>query len=468
MGTSVPPGGIRRCGSTSTINMDTIVLGAGLCGLAAGIMLARDGHRVTVLERDEASVPDGAQAWDGWRRDGVVQFRQAHFMQARGRQVLEAELPDVHRALETAGALRLGPVDRMPVTVADRRPRPGDDRLVTLTARRPLLEQVLARAAEGEPGLEVRRATAVTGLEAREGRVVAVRCGDERLPADLIVDAMGRSSTLSRLLGSAHHEMPEDGGFVYYTRFFRSTDGRLPETRALQLTHVGSFSIASLPAEAGTWSLTLFASAGDRPLKRLRDPARWTALVRACPDHAHWLDGEPITGVLPMGGILNRRRPAAPASGVASVGDAWACTNPSLGRGMALGLMHVALLRRIVREHGAGPSFGRAWQEATDAELGPFYETSVAADRARLAEIDAIRAGRAAAPDGIPARVRAALPAAMSRDADLYRAGMEISNCLAAPSEVLARPGLAQRVLEVAGEPAVTGPSRDEVLRLVA
>jgi flavin-dependent dehydrogenase len=34
----------------------TIVLGAGPTGLAAGMMLARDGHRVTILERDGAPV----------------------------------------------------------------------------------------------------------------------------------------------------------------------------------------------------------------------------------------------------------------------------------------------------------------------------------------------------------------------------------------------------------------------------
>ena len=89
---------------------NTIVLGAGLSGLAAGMMLARDGHRVTVLERDAAPVPDSPEAaWERWERDGVVQFRQAHFLQTRGTQVLAAELPDVQRALETAGALRLDP-----------------------------------------------------------------------------------------------------------------------------------------------------------------------------------------------------------------------------------------------------------------------------------------------------------------------------------------------------------------------
>jgi 2-polyprenyl-6-methoxyphenol hydroxylase-like FAD-dependent oxidoreductase len=147
---------------------NTIVLGGGMCGLAAGMMLARDGHRVTVLERDPAPVPeDPEEAWERWGRGGVAQFRQAHFVQARGRQVLEAELPDVQRALEAAGALRVDPVLRMPRSVPDREPRAGDERLVTWTARRPTLEQVFARAGESEDGMEVRRGVSVAGLETR-------------------------------------------------------------------------------------------------------------------------------------------------------------------------------------------------------------------------------------------------------------------------------------------------------------
>ena len=34
-----------------------IVLGAGVCGLAAAMLLARDGHEVTVMEQDSAAAP---------------------------------------------------------------------------------------------------------------------------------------------------------------------------------------------------------------------------------------------------------------------------------------------------------------------------------------------------------------------------------------------------------------------------
>ena len=58
----------------------------------------------------------------------------------------------------------------------------------------------------------------------------------------------------------------------------------------------------------------------------------------------------------------------------------------------------------------------------------------------------------------------------MTRDPEVFRAGLEIASCLALPQEVFARPGLAQRVLEAAGGEIGTlpGPDREQVLKLVA
>ena len=102
----------------------------------------------------------------------------------------------------------------------------------------------------------------------------------------------------------------------------------------------------------------------------------------------------------------------------------------------------------MVREHAEDPArLVDAWDEATERELTPWYRATLAFDRARLAEIKAIRDGAelpAPAPDDVAAQVRAALPAAMSRDAEVFRAGLEISSCLALPQEVFARPGMAR------------------------
>jgi 2-polyprenyl-6-methoxyphenol hydroxylase-like FAD-dependent oxidoreductase len=466
-----------------------VVLGGGLCGLAAGMLLARDGHEVTLLERDDEPVPASPDdAWESWARRGVVQFRQPHFLQARAGQVLSAELPDVHDALAAAGGVVVDPLTRLPADMPGREPRPGDERLAALTGRRTTIEYVFACAGRAEPGLDVRAGVTVTGLTTRElggtMHVTGVRTeSGETVAADLVVDALGRRSPMPAWLQEAGappvHEEAEDCGFVYYTRFFRARNGGIPATRTGALLNpIGSMSVITLPGDRGTWAVTIFISGLDRPLKRLRFPAAWEAAIAACPLQAHWLDGDPISDVLPMGGVIDRYRRLARdgrpiATGVALVGDAWACTNPSLGRGIALGLHHASRLRDTVREHGDDPTaFATAWDDLTETELTPWYRATVAADRARLAEIVAIREGRdVPAPVDPPARLRAALPVAARHDADVYRALMEIVGVLTLPQEVLSRPGLAERVLALAdehGTPPPAGPSRDELLGVVA
>src|SRR5262245_21965769 len=135
-----------------------LVLGAGICGLATAILLARDGHDVVVLARDaEPARSTPEDSLTSWSRSGVAQFRQPHFILARARHLLDAELPDVRDALLGAGALAFDMLSTMPPTVADRTRRPGDERFITLTGRRPAVEHVFATTAAAEPRIEVRR-----------------------------------------------------------------------------------------------------------------------------------------------------------------------------------------------------------------------------------------------------------------------------------------------------------------------
>src|SRR3954471_10730240 len=191
-----------------------LLLGAGIAGLTTGTMLARDGHQVTVLERDPAEPPPPERAdagWDGWQRRGVNQFRLPHFMLPRWWAVIGTELPDVRAGSEAAGALRFNLLAAQPE--ARRGPlRPDDERFETVTARRPVLEAVLASAAR-DAGVTVRRGVAVTGLTTDQHpavpRVTGVLTGDGGVVhADLVVDCAGRRSALGPWLVAAGAQPP--------------------------------------------------------------------------------------------------------------------------------------------------------------------------------------------------------------------------------------------------------------------
>jgi 2-polyprenyl-6-methoxyphenol hydroxylase-like FAD-dependent oxidoreductase len=409
-----------------------------------------------------------------------------HLLQPRGRIVLEETLPDIPAALEAAGGLRFDPLARLLPLTGDPTPRDGDERFGTITARRPVIEQVLGHTANAEPGLEVRRGVSVKELMLRtyDGtpHVTGVRTeAGQELRADLVVDAMGRRSQVPRWLmqegaGPVREEV-EDSRFIYYARFFRGRDGEMPEVRAPLLTPVGTFSVITLPSDNNTWSVLLAISGGDAPLKRLRDPALWTALVAACPRHQHWLDGDPISDVVAMGGINDRFRRFSSGgrplvTGVASVGDAWACTNPTNGRGMSLGLMHVQRLRDVVRTHlDDRCEFAQVWDAVTEAELAPWYRENVEEDRLRMCEIEALRTGREAPrPSTESARFRRALSVAATRDPDALRVALDARGCLTPLRDVLAKPDVVARVLELSRDgarPALAGPDRSQLLALL-
>ena len=137
--------------------MSILIIGGGICGLGAALLLARDGHEVTLLERDPDPPPDSPQrAWEAWTRKGVAQFRQPHNFMPGLRLLLEAELPDLQDALSRAGASRLDLLHPLPPSITDRSPRAIDAKLWTLTARRPAGEWVFAAAAAREARVTIR------------------------------------------------------------------------------------------------------------------------------------------------------------------------------------------------------------------------------------------------------------------------------------------------------------------------
>jgi flavin-dependent dehydrogenase len=182
-----------------------------------------------------------------------------------------------------------------------------------------------------------------------------------------------------------------------------------------------------------------------------------------------------------MSGIVDRRRrivvDGTPvATGILPVGDAMCCTNPSLGRGMTMGLMHAAGTAEVVRQHLDDPlALAAGHDQMSQDRILPWYRQTVQLDRARKAQIDASIAGApAAAPPGLHGDDTpgwADLQLAMLYDADAFRAFLEIISMLALPGDIMARPGFSEHLAKAAAgrEPfEMPGPSRADLLRSLA
>ena len=231
---------------------------------------------------------------------------------------------------------------------------------------------------------------------------VRTQAGEE-LRADLVVDAMGRRTRsaewIERLGARPPQVHAEDKGFVYYTRYFTGPTAR--PAWVPPLMPLGSMSVLTLvrrqrhlvghrlqrhrrrPAEGAAPRRLL------RP-RRARLPAAGP-LARRRTDHERAADGR---GARPRcRRFVVDGRPVV--TGLAAVGDAWACTNPSAGRGLSVGLLHAQVLRQVVAAHLADPAtFAQEWDARTAAEVAPYVGNQMRADRRRVAEMTALREGR--------------------------------------------------------------------------
>jgi 2-polyprenyl-6-methoxyphenol hydroxylase-like FAD-dependent oxidoreductase len=300
---------------------DIAIVGGGMAGTLAALLLARDGHRVTVYERDDTDLPDTAdEAFEKWDRRGAPHARQSHALLARLRRTLKERAPDVLDMLAEQGATELTVERILPPDIEDRAPRPGDEELVLWCCRRLTIEWVLRRVVAAEPGVTWRRGVVVGGLVADGTSVRGLRLDDgSNVPADLVGVGGGRNSEVMEWiagLGGDVQPIEEqtDAGIMYLSRFYRLREGReLPVlTERGAGGDLGYTAFAGFYGDNGTFSITFGVPTVDRELMAaLRDANAWEAAVRTLTPLEPWTEdglADPITDVEAMARLTNRIR----------------------------------------------------------------------------------------------------------------------------------------------------------------
>ena len=366
------------------------VLGGGVAGLATSLSLSRDGHRVVLIERDplEASAAGDAFAWE---RGGIPHFLQPHAFIPRGRQELMENFGDVYASLIREGAHDVDVRRKLPGS-----PEPGDGCLQYLAARRPLIEWGLRSSVLEQDGIEIHSRARLVGVRLESGNIVGIELEGGTMDADLVVDALGRRSPMAGWFREQGHESPPPGrsdcGVIYYSRYYRlRAHKQLPDGPWLlgPRGDLGYMGFATFPGDNGAFAAVLSVPTGVPELKIFRREPAFEAAVAQIPALRAWASpelAEPITDVLPMGGLQNSIHEPSDRlpGGYFPVADALCHTDPVLAHGLAFALVHATEVSRALRAHGDVGEAQAAYTRCVMPALRERFELATALDEQRL------------------------------------------------------------------------------------
>jgi flavin-dependent dehydrogenase len=339
-----------------------VVVGAGPVGLYFAIMRARAGDEVRVVDRDA-----GPGAGGNWVRRGLMQFHHPHFFRPVVRQVFDQTAPDLWDAVVAAGGIPARP--------------PGAPESVTgLQSRRSTFERAIRAVAEAEAGVMMRTGHAQS-VEVTGGRVTGLVLDGAPVEADVVVDATGRAGRLSDNLRPAGEGGP--CGFSYVSRMYRVLDDQAAAQLAATSLPMGrlydGYLVILFPQDARTLSALIVRASDDEDLALLRHRPAYEAAVAAIPHLAQWTQPgrfEPISGVLPGGGLSNTfRGQPRQVRGLYCIGDSVSTTNPAAGRGVSLGLLQAQALLQLIDHETAEAAV--ALDDWCVQNIKPWYEDHV-------------------------------------------------------------------------------------------
>jgi 2-polyprenyl-6-methoxyphenol hydroxylase-like FAD-dependent oxidoreductase len=428
-----------------------LVAGGGVGGLLAAAALAPLFRRVTLVERD--APPFAADP-----RRGVPQGRHAHALLPRGLAAVERLLPGFAAAAVAHGASAANAATDVTWGIGGRRLARAEDDLPVVVSSRPFLERELRRAVTAIDHVAVLPDARVTDFVLAGSAVVAAEVerrgtAPERLDADLVVDATGRTSRLPAWLRDHGFAAPAEEALEvdvgYATARFRADPARLGDRRAILVATAPGCPRSGVvhAIEDGQIEVSLAGYRGGHPPAD-RDGFRAHAVALALPDiHRLIHDAEPLADIalFRVPRTVRRRydRLYRLPAGLVATGDAMCAFNPVFAQGMSVAALDALALRETLAVVGdprrpdfparyyrrAGRTLGGAWRMARGSDLLVPY----------LAPL-------ASAPERLMSRWIGRVVAAGERDGEVARCFIRVASLVDPPTALLA-PRLAAREL---------------------
>lgn len=320
--------------------MEIAVAGCGPAGLAAALLLRRDGHAVTLFERFAAPQPlgsglmlqpTGLAVLRQLGLDGAAVAAGARIDRLYGQSGARVVLDVRYAALGVPSAFGIG------------------------IHRADLFELLYGAVRQAGIALVTDQAVSGSTLAADGRRHLVFRGGQSAGPFELVVDALGTHSTLA----------PQTGRALAYGALWGTlawpAGGAFDPAMLAQRYRAASVMAGVLPLGAGR--LALFWSLRTDRLEAWRAAGldAWKAEAAALwPQTAPLLAQITAPGQLTFARYAHRtlQRPAEP--GLVHIGDAWHSASPQLGQGANMALLDAYAVALAARGGVAGEVPARA------------------------------------------------------------------------------------------------------------
>src|ERR1700691_454985 len=375
-------------------NFDAIIVGARVAGSAAAILLARNGLRVLLVDKD--AFPSDRLS--------------THIVLSGGAKVLERM--GMLEMLERAGGVRFARMRSIGPDFdysGDLARNDADDRGLCLG--RVLMDAAMIDAARSFEGVMFRERLRLTNLLIEDGAVVGIRgedaSGVHEFHAPLTIGADGMRSSVAQLASDrvgAFQRVDVPCARAYYYAYF---DG-------VSRKNLGDELITEFESAPGAGNLVCRCENGLTVAATAFDAAEMQAFrtdlasnLRRYLDRSlavgTMLEGATMVGKVFSSGLLNNTYRDPVTDGALLLGDAGLHVDPLFGEGHSMALMSASIVSELAPKWfsaAGGKSIASTtlaeFTERRDAELMPYYKASVRVSRELPLDQGSLYAHRAA------------------------------------------------------------------------